>query len=588
VSLRVRLDDGLYLALLVGAALAAYLSFASPYVLGGDVGEFAALAARGGGAHPPGYPLFVLILRLLSGLASSSPVLGAARVTAAVGALAAGAVYLACRSWRCSPEASLVAAALYASSPLAWLYATQPEVFTLNALLCASMVALAGPSSPLRGARRMSGLGLVAGLGLSHQHTILALAPIGILGVVRAARECDRGTGRARAALWAVVALMLGLSPYAYLFWASRHPEGRWFWGGPMSSSDLLRHFVRAEYWNESAADRRPPATATHWAALAQSLERGLLGIGVPVAALGFGSALVRGPPRGADRWGAAALAGSLSLAGPVLLAFLVARPVGIFAVVIARFYLLPLMLAAIALAWGVDALLSAAPPRAGPPIAWLAVAAIAAFEATYVPDEVKEANRPTVEQYLRNTLAELPPRAIMVGTGDHRCFGFFYLQTILGVRTDVVYVEAGMLRDGWYRARIARAAGETGLPDTGPMLIETLVLRGRAVFVTDSTDTLVPPGAATYALGTVVRVLPPGEAPPDPEALEAMNLKMARAFVREAAAPRDPWGWSGEVDATYARPWVELSRAFAARGMADRARIDLERAGTHGPDRLR
>jgi hypothetical protein len=414
------------------------------------------------------------------------------------------------------------------------------------------------------------------------------LVPLAVLGVVRALRELDPGGARMPAALIAVGALALGLSPYAYLVWVSRHPEGRWVWGGPMSLSDLLRHFARAEYWNEKAADPRAGAPAMHWAALAQSLERGLLVVGVPVAALGFASALVRGHPRGPDRWGAAALATSLLLAGPVFLALLVAKPVGIFAVVIARFYLLPLLLASIAFAWGADVVLSKVSRNAGRAAAWTAAIAIVAFEATQVLDEVREADRPTVEQYLRNTLAELPQRAVMVGTGDHRCFGFFYLQTVVGIRTDVVYVEAGMLHDGWYRDRIARALGEPGMEvgDAAPGLIEALVHRDRPVFVTDSVDTLVAPPLATYALGTVVRVLPPGEAPPEPEALERMNLDIARAFLREPSVPKDPWGWSGEVDATYARPWLELSRAFAAQGKQDRARVDLERALAREHDR--
>ena len=583
MSARESWQDRVYPALLVAAALVAYLSFASPYLQGGDVGEFAALAARGGVAHPPGYPLFTLILRTFSGMTPASPVLGAARVTAAIAALAAGALYVACRSWGCSPDASLVAVTLYASSPLAWLYATQPEVFALNALLCASLVAFAGTGAPLRGSARLSALAGVFGLGLSHHHTLLALAPVGLLGMVRAMRECRPGADRARAAVFAAGALALGLSPYLYLLWASRHPEGRWVWGGPMSLLDLLRHFERAEYWVQNAADPRVPAPAMQWAALAQSMERGLLGVGVPVAALGFASVLVRGHRRGADRWGAAALAASLILAGPVLVAPIVLEPVGVDAGVVARFYLLPLMLASMAFAWGVDAALSVASPRAGRRVAWLAAVAIAAVEASSVPDEVREANRPTVEQYLRNTLAELPRDAVVVGTGDHRFFGFFYLQTVLGVRTDVIYVEAGMLRDGWYRDRIARALGERSVSAAGPALVEALVQQGRALFVTDSVDTLVPPGLATYALGTVVRVLPPGDTPPAPEVLEAMNLALSRAFVREGSAPKDPWGWSGEVDATYARPWLELSRAFSARGMPERARVDLERAAMRG-----
>jgi hypothetical protein len=435
-------------------------------------------------------------------------------------------------------------------------------------------------------------LALVAGLGLSHHHMILALGPVVLLGAVQAFREQDR-VRWARTVLLAIGGLALGLSPYVYLLWVSHHADdggGRWVWGGPMSLQDLLRHFERTAYWEQGARERqvRVPVPWMHWIALWRSLERGLLWVGAPVALLGLVAGLLRRRGTGPDRWSTVALVASLVLAGPVMLAMLIGPPVGIYGFVIERLHLLPLMLAVLPLAWGLDVLLSRSRPAVAQAATGGATVVVVAFNWATVPAQVREDERPTVEQYLRNTLAELPPGAVVFGVGDHRCFGFFFLRSVQGIRPDVTYVEAGMLREAWYRSGTARALGLQDVGDDAATIAGALADAGRPVFVTDSLESLVPTGYRSYPLGTVARVLPFGTEPPAPEHLEAMNLDVARAFVREPTAPKDPWGWSGEVDATYARPWLTLSRDFDALGQSDRARLERERAVSRKPASLR
>lgn len=560
---------------LVGAALIAYVGFACPFVLGGDAGEFTALFALGGVAHPPGYPLWTLLMRALSWMPGATPSLAAARATALLGAIAVGVLYAACRSWGASRGASAVACVVYAFAPLTWIYATQAEVFTLNALLCSALLALAGPACPLRGERRMVAVGLVAGLGMSHHPTFLAMAPVGLLALVRAWAEEDRG-GRVRSSLLACGALALGLAPYAYVVWASRHPEGRWVWGGPMDAAGFLHHLLRADYWKLRVEDARVPVPGAHVSALWQSLIVATLWIGLPVAVLG----LVRGLRR--DRRGVAAITASWLLAGPAVLATLVGRPVGIYALIIERMHILPLLVLSIPLAWGVDFLLEIAPLDAREPIAAFAAIALTAVDTWRVPPRVAEYERPTVEHYLQDTLENLPPRAVVVGVGDHRFFGFLVEQRVLGLRPDVVYVDAGMLRTDWYRARIAAALGDGVHVGSDPRdLVAAEASTRRQVYLTDSVDQLTPAGFQTEAIGTVSRVLPPGVPVRAPEDLERTNLDLARRFHRDATRPSDPWSWAGEADGTYETPWIALARAYRARGDETAVARCLARAGS-------
>src|SRR5690349_19753397 len=76
-----------------------YFVTAARHVLGGDNGEFATLFARGGVAHPPGFPLYVLWLRALHGIPASSPAHGAASATAILGVATVVVLQRACRAW---------------------------------------------------------------------------------------------------------------------------------------------------------------------------------------------------------------------------------------------------------------------------------------------------------------------------------------------------------------------------------------------------------------------------------------------------------------------------------------------------------
>src|SRR5580700_5830710 len=126
-------------ALLFALVLATYLATSSAHLAGGDNAEFVTIFANGGVAHPSGYPLYCILLRLCAWM-PGGPVLGSSRVSAVIGALSVAALQRACRAWAASPAASLVAAMAYALSPLAWRLATQAEVFALNALLASLLL----------------------------------------------------------------------------------------------------------------------------------------------------------------------------------------------------------------------------------------------------------------------------------------------------------------------------------------------------------------------------------------------------------------------------------------------------------------
>lgn len=575
--------DAWWVAGACAVAALAYLPLASPYVQGGDVGEFATLFAKGGVAHPPGYPLFVLILRAFSWIPARSAAHGAALVTAAIQVGAVAMLARACRSWGASAQASALAALAYALSGSAWGLATHAEVFALNALLAAAIADASGPHARVTGGARVVMLGLFAGLGLSHHTTILAMGPIGLVGVVRGLRE----TGdRVRAGVYGVLALAAGLTPYAYTLWRSHDPASGWVWGDPMRFTDLVRHARRTEYWEIAASDGRGAASfGAHLRAFVEHLAQDLAWLLVPVALAGIVASFARARRDRRAPFDAIALVASFTLAGPVFL-FLMSRGIGnvpmsvlgVSGRIVERFYLLPLLLACVPLALGFDAALGRV-ARARPAACGVAALAIVIAGIFIARPRVVEDGRSIVETYLVDTLQSLPPNAVLVGTGDHRTFGFAYAQNVLDVRRDVVWIDAHLVHADWYRSRVSRASPQP-IPSEATRLVAHLASGERPLFLTNDVDLETRSTLPTYAIGTVIRVLPRASpALPDAAELEKMHEAFAQHLHRAPTPPRDRWGWAADADDAYARGWLDLAGRYRAEGDAERAKACIVRA---------
>jgi hypothetical protein len=155
-------------AALFAAAFATYFATASAHLVGGDNAEFVTIFANGGVAHPSGYPLYCILLRLCTWMPGGA-VLGSSRVSAVLGSLSIAMLYRACRAWGASPGASLIATASCALSPLAWRLATMAEVFALNAFLASLILYFTAPGVTVAPLRRALLLAVLAGLAISSR-----------------------------------------------------------------------------------------------------------------------------------------------------------------------------------------------------------------------------------------------------------------------------------------------------------------------------------------------------------------------------------------------------------------------------------
>jgi hypothetical protein len=564
------------------AILIVYLALAPSFITDGDNAEFSTLSVTGGVGHPPGYPAYVLYLRLFSWLPGAGAH-AASLATALLGAATAFVLHQACRAWGARPGAASIAVAIVSASPVVIRLHTAAEVFAMNDLVVALVIWLAATHGPLRGGRRAFVLALVAGLGLANHHTCVLVAPVGILGLVRGIREAESKGAAIGAALGGLV---LGLSPYLYLLIA---PSTAASWGNPSTLSELLAHFTRKDYGGIGAFSPVPGDTdvGANIEALLRTLGRAWFWVPAGLALAVFVVRSFRRFDEGEPRWGWAMLAVSFLLAGPILIARFNVAPVGIGLFICQRFHLLAIVMLTVPAAFGFDAILSRLGARVDVPLLRrplvresVAVALFAAAAGASLP-HVLETHSPAVEKGVANILKSLPENAVVLGTADDLVFGARYLQEVRGVRRDVDVIAWPMTTMPWYRQRFAArgvpidpyAPGE-GVPSL--RVARQIFGTGRPLFVEISMGTILQT-FETYPHGVLFRVLPPGEHKPDLYEILRINRDLFAEFDLAYPRPSRHAEYAAEMHQRYARTWDILARACKEAGLVEDYRAARE-----------
>lgn len=553
-----------------------------------DNAEFSTLGAIGGAAHPTGYPLYVMWLRLWSWLPAETPAHAAALATCILGAASILVLHAACRAWGASSIAASFAVALAAAMPLVVRLHTAAEVFALNGLVAGSVLWLSAQHGPLRGLWRAFTLGLVAGLGLSDHVTCVLFAPVGILGVVRGARESGYA---ARAVGLATLGLVLGLLPYSYLLLV---PETRGSWGKVEDLRGLLYHFLRMDYGGPGAFSPRDVGGSPlgHIADLMATHLRGWLW--APFA-LGLVALVVRcvRSEQGESRVGWWMFSASWLLAGVVLVSKFNLPP----SYVTHRFHMLPVLVFAVPVALGLDLVGRRLPLQRSQIIgsAWgstLGASLLSIALIAVALPSIATARSPATEQAVKNMLRTLPPNAVVIGSPDQFHFGMAYVQGALGERPDVTTITWTQMGLNYARERLARQTGIvlTELQQNSTEKLSVLVARevlasGRPLFI-DPYAVNIATSFPIYPYGLVFRVLPTGTALPSLDELFEINDELYRKYEFGYPKPTGDEGFITTIHDHYARPWLIIANAMGAAGNKDKQNYALGMAVAVGPVR--
>jgi len=253
-------------ALTLLAPLVLYYFTTCPVIYYGDAGELIVAASRWGVAHPPGYPIYIILLGLflrlpLFWLAHPAqfvqPVAWQANFFSAIlGAATVWVVYLILLRLTRHPLLAFSGSLLVAIGRTFWSQTGIAEVYALNALLTSILVLLAiiqNEESPgsIRRAILFRWGSFIWGLSLANHHEMAFFFPVWLTMLVLAlqpARENKRSSlPPTRTIIEGVLFLALGLTPYLYLpIAATQNPPLNW--GNPSNWHNFWRVLTRAEY----------------------------------------------------------------------------------------------------------------------------------------------------------------------------------------------------------------------------------------------------------------------------------------------------------------------------------------------------
>ena len=232
-------------------AMAVYLLTLAPTITGEDSGEFVTAARVLGVAHPPGYPLYLMIAHAFTWIPFGTVAWRVNLASAVFGAGTVCVLALLVILFTRNRAAALAAALLFAFSREFWEQSVIAEVYTLTAFLVALSLLLLFQWERTRANRLLLWLAVVCGLGTSVHNTFMLLMPWFALFVLlhdRAETGCMPGPRR-----WALyaglsalaAACCMGVLLYIPLR-AAAHPAVNW--GDPESLAGFWRHIRRMQY----------------------------------------------------------------------------------------------------------------------------------------------------------------------------------------------------------------------------------------------------------------------------------------------------------------------------------------------------
>lgn len=465
---------------------------------GADGGDLIAAARTLGIPHPPGYPLYTLLARLLLWAGWGTPAHRVALLSAVAGAGAAWALFRLCIAlvgpsrW----PLALSAALLSAFAPIPWGQAVIAEVYALGSLLAVGFLTtmLRWRDTGHRSAWRVAWL--LFGLGMAHHLLIAAcLIPAGVWAWEQRRRTDWRGWGEAAGLV------ALGLCLYGYVpLRAAASPAINW------GDARTLPRF----WWVISAAPYRQyvfalplaewPSRVSAWAALLLSQFK-VWGI-----ALGLWGATVLHERDRAASWGLLGLFAVLAL-----------YAIG-YDTTDSYVYLLPAL--AVFAAWIAVGLadLGDRVPAQRPALAQLARAGIAAtlvalpalsLAMDWATCDLRGDRE--AQDYVEASLAALPADAVILADGDRHTFALWYARWGLDSAFQGEPISLGLLAFDWYRAQVQRRNPDLLLPDATLARDELLTrvigdnLARRPIFVTG--ENLIPTGFAQEPAGPLTRV---------------------------------------------------------------------------------
>jgi hypothetical protein len=417
-----------------------YLLFLCPTVYNGDSPLFETSAFGLGLAHPPGYPLYVMLGKVITFVPFGSVAFKMNLLSAISGAAASLLVFKSVELLTKDRAAAIFAALLSALIPLAWGESTKAEVYTLNSALAMAVFYLGLRFMHKKDVDRrlLIAASFILGVGMGNHHTIgFMLLPLAFALLLRAREE--------KTALYCLLFFSLGIvSIYTLGFVRSQKflSEGALFAYSDMSSlGNLVTTFFRTEYHSSASLAAAPAHDPTSFLRGLQNVSRYLLygNLGIVSLLALFSVPLAMRKKRTVSfvlvAFGAYALVMSsmvYAFAKPSLGQLFLLNP-----------YLLPLLYITSALAGlGAFYVLSTISLRIPDLRRPLALGLVLLPLVLTLPDTLRDGNLSgyyLAEDYSKNLLDSLPPESVYITVSDASYFPLAYSTFVGRKREDVM-----------------------------------------------------------------------------------------------------------------------------------------------------
>lgn len=199
-----------------------YVRTLAPDVLAADSGELQVVAAQPGVAHPPGFPLYVMVAHLFTRLLPFvSPAFAVNMFSAVTSALTIGIVYLIVVAISRRHSAAIIAIVALGTATTFWSQATTANVRSLTGLFTALIIyallrfrTAVVEKDRATADRWLTLTALFMGFGLAHHVSLIFLIMIGLLFIFLTDRSIAREPRRLARP---VAVALIGFLPLLYL-----------------------------------------------------------------------------------------------------------------------------------------------------------------------------------------------------------------------------------------------------------------------------------------------------------------------------------------------------------------------------------
>lgn len=536
------------LAMFLGITIVYWFTSAGHYI-GGDQAIFVTVAVDGGYAHAPGYPLYSMYLYATNW--GDNPWLATSRATAVLGALAASILYRAMRAWAVPNAMAIFATLIWAFAPQVWFYHTQAEVFAGNNLAVAAILWACAPGQSKRPTLHTFALGLLAGLAISHHHTAVFMAPLGLWKTWTLVKNQPRN------ALLGILGLATGLLPYLWLPYVHIYHYDRWHWGAPDNLDGFLHVFLRKDYgtFTMTVDEEINYILMKQWLFLISSSSKNLLGF---IPFLAIVATLWSWKEKRVCRASLAALTVCALLSGPFFVALMHREPVGINSLLVSKFHLmfitLVLFLAAVASHTALNRL-RATGGRSQRLLAILIVVLTGAVQLDLSVNKLVQDQHPAPHYLLRDVIRSMKDNFLLVAYGDHLYMGTQTLVRQEGLKGRVI--AGPLLQTDWYVERLRRKG-------FGAELAEIIDYAHKAqtnLYFTSLVPQAVVERYPHFPTGVVMQVNPRGHSVPSRVEVFEANMRLFDSFDNQIL-DESGGAWTFEVAREYAQTWYLIKRS--------------------------